>query len=326
MIDYSRYPSPREYAKKRKQRTTIFFLATLFVIFLLATMLAYKKLTPSSSSRGLLMQAAPTPTAVPTPTPQPNSNGLQQTVQNALQGTQGLYGIAIKNLKTNEYYGLHADQSFASGSLYKLWVMNIIYKEIEQGKMNPHETLSKNAASLYKEFDLDVAPSDTSTTITTTVQDALYQMITISDNDTALLLTDKIGISSIQNFLEQNGFSESHVGIHGNQPVTSARDIEMFFEKLYKGELGNKDTTESMLSLLKQQRLNEKLPQYLPSSITLAHKTGEIDGYSHDAGIVFTPDADYVIVVLTQSDDPQSANSRIAQVSQNVYTYFTQNN
>lgn len=85
------------------------------------------------------------------------------------------------------------------------------------------------------------------------------------------------------------------MGINGENPTTTSFDIALFFEKLYKGELANEENTQKMLDLLKKQELNNKLSKYLPEEIDVAHKTGEIGWFSHDAGIVYTNYGDYSI-------------------------------
>jgi beta-lactamase class A len=83
-----------------------------------------------------------------------------------------------------------------------------------------------------------------------------------------------------------------------------------------------------MIDLLKRQRLNSKIPKYLPSEIQIAHKTGELFEASHDAGIVYSPNGDYIIVILSESDEASRplANERLAQVSKEVYNYFNSSN
>jgi beta-lactamase class A len=147
-------------------------------------------------------------------------------------------------------------------------------------------------------------------------------MIQISHNYAALLLTEQEGLSNVQKFLSDYTFNESSVG---QPPKTTAADIAAFFEKAYKGELVDPVYSAKMIELLKGQKLNGKLPKYLPDSIDIAHKTGELDSFSHDAGIVFSPNADYIIVILTQSEYPPGAVERIAAVSQSVYDYFNNN-
>ena len=78
-----------------------------------------------------------------------------------------------------------------------------------------------------------------------------------------------------------------------------------------------------MIDLLKKQQLNEKLPKILPENTIVAHKTGEFNSFSHDGGIVYTKNSDYIIVVMSDTNNPQEANNVIAQISKGVYEYFT---
>ena len=58
---------------------------------------------------------------------------------------------------------------------------------------------------------------------------------------------------------------------------------------MYKGELISHKASEEMISILKNQRLNGKIPFYFKGEVKIAHKTGEDDGITHDVGIVFAP-------------------------------------
>ncbi|MGH7246239.1 MAG: serine hydrolase, partial [Candidatus Levyibacteriota bacterium] len=121
-------------------------------------------------------------------------------------------------------------------------------------------------------------------------------------------------------------FSQSYIGKDGEDPTTTASDIALFFEKLYKGQMINSTYANTMLDLLKQQKLNEKIPKYLPDSVPVAHKTGELEGVTHDAGIIYAPNSPYILVALSDSDSPDFANERIAAVSQAVYNFFIPQN
>lgn len=254
------------------------------------------------------------------PTRLPVSDNLKKTIDNALLDTQGTYGIVVKNLKTGESYYFNEHKVFDPGSLYKIWVMATVFNEIQSGQLKDDEILSQDVKVLNNEFDIDPQSAELSEgTITLSVKDALEQMITISHNYAAYLLSEKVKLLSVSNFLSENHFDESALG---EPPKTTAFDIALFFEKLYKGQLVDEENTKDMVDLLKKQTLNDKLPKYLPKNIVVAHKTGEINYLSHDAGIVFTDKGDYIIVILSQSDYPPGAEERIAQISQAVYQYF----
>ncbi|MBI2086062.1 serine hydrolase [Candidatus Daviesbacteria bacterium] len=250
-------------------------------------------------------------------------SSLEETVGNALEGTKGTYAIAVKNLKTGEKYYLDEHRVFETGSLYKLWIMAVVYQQIQNGQLTEDQVLSEDVATLNDKFNIDSDSAElTEGTITFTVRDALNQMITISHNYAALLLTEQIKLSSVATFLKDKGFSESIVGTNGESPTATASDIALFYEKLYKGELANKQYTDEMIGLLKNQQLNDGLPKYISDKSMVASKTGDIGWFKHDAGIVFTDRGDYIIVIMSESDNPQAAQERIALVSKAVFDYF----
>lgn len=251
----------------------------------------------------------------------PRTN-LQETVIKALEGSKGKYSIVIKNLKTNEEYSMDSHKENNTGSLYKLWIMATVFDQIQKGQLKKDDVLSQDVEILNKKFNIDPEYAELKDgVVTLTVDDALKQMITISHNYAALLLSEKIKISNVRLFLEKHNFKESKVG--DDAPLSSSYDVALFLEKLYKGEFANEKYTKEMLDLLKMQKLNNKLTKNLPQGTVVAHKTGEMDFLSHDAGIIYTKKGDYIIVIFSESDFPPGANERIAQISKSVYDYLT---
>lgn len=255
--------------------------------------------------------------------PKKEPETLEKSIQHALKGSTGTYAVIVKSLKeeTHDEYILNGDRVFETGSLYKLWVMAEAFNQIQNGTLKENEVLSEDIAVLNKKFDIASESAEIKDgTITVTVAQGLKQMITISHNYAALLLSDRVGLENVALFLEKNGFKESRIS--KSVPVSTPKDIALFLEKLYKGELANQKYTQKMLYLLKMQKLNDKLPKYLPIGTVVAHKTGEINFLTHDAGIVYTKNGDYIIVVFSKSNYPSEAKERIAQISRLVYKYF----
>lgn len=260
----------------------------------------------------------------PIPSEPKQSASLANIVQKELGEETGSYGIIIKNLKTNEYYSQNAQKKFLSGSLYKLWVMGTVCQQIKDTTLHKDNILSQEVSVLNTEFYLDAETAEkTEGTITFSVKDALKQMITLSDNYSALLLTEKVKLSGVASFLLANNLTQSKVGVEGNAPAVTPYDISLFLEKLYQGEIVDKESSKEMLNLLKKQQVNHKIPKLLPKEIIIAHKTGELEKFSHDAGLVFTQKGDYLIVILSESEAPALAEETIAKISLAVYNYFT---
>ena len=68
--------------------------------------------------------------------------------------------------------------------------------------------------------------------------------------------------------------------------------------------LGGKADSQ-MMSILKNQRLNGKLPFFLHGrGVKIAHKTGEDDGITHDVGVVYAPKPFVVCMLSNEVDVP----------------------
>lgn len=248
------------------------------------------------------------------------SKELQKVVLPLIEQKEGTYAVSIKNLKTGGEYHVNDSEQFASASLYKLWVMGTVYKQIKDGKLTLNQTLSIDVPTLNKRFNISTESAEMKEgTITYTVKNALEQMITISHNYAALLLTATVKLSNIQNFLNSYKLTDSHMG---TPPKTTTRDILSFYELLYNGELVDKTSSDEMLEILKRQKLNDRIPKYLPGETVVAHKTGEFDGVKHDAGIVYSSKGDYIIVLMSDTESEVKAAEVEAKISKAVWEYF----
>jgi beta-lactamase class A len=249
---------------------------------------------------------------------------LETIVSQSLVGTKGKYTIFIKNLKTGESYAAHEHEALPSGSLYKLWVMAAAFEAIKEGRIKEDEILSNSIPALNAKFGIDSAGPGELTTggITLSAKNAITQMITISHNYAALLLADKVGTGKVEKMISTLGLKESSYGNTKGPPTTTAYDTANYFELLYKGEIVDADYSKQMIEVLKKQQLNDRIPKYLPKGTLVAHKTGEIDYYKHDAGIVFTNAGDYILVVLSKSEFPGGAAERVALLSKAVFDHF----
>ena len=248
------------------------------------------------------------------------SKKLEAVILPEIEGKEGTYSVVIRNLKTGEYYNLNEKEKYTAASLYKLWTMATVHQQIKDGKITMDKTVSLDIKTLNTAFDLGEDAEQTEGTITTTIKDALEQMITISHNYSALLLTYVIKNSSVKQFLLNYHLTDSKTG---SPPITTANDIADYYDLLYKGALISKEASEEMLSVLKRQKLNDRIPKYLPEKTIIAHKTGELFGAKHDAGIVYAPKGDYIIVLMSQTKNETTAAGIEANISKAVFEYFS---
>jgi beta-lactamase class A len=309
-------------------RTTIawgIFFITIFYTILLVIRTSFQEPKQIISPVSKLTTNSPKPT--PSNTPKEAKTAILQIddiIKETLNEIDGSYGIYIHNIKTRKQLLNNEHQLYPAASLYKLWIMACVYDQIKKGTIHESDIIKEDIAVLNEKFNISSESAERSEgTVQFTVYNALYAMITISDNYAALLLTEKIGLSTVAKFLADHGLYESKVGIDGTFPETTASDIGLFFQKIYNGSLIDSMYDQKMIQLLKAQTINHKIPKLLPHTVEIAHKTGELGSYTHDGGIIYTSQGDYIFVVLTESRLPTLTEEYISNFSQKIYTYFT---
>ena len=111
----------------------------------------------------------------------------------------------------------------------------------------------------------------------------------------------------------------------GVENYTTAEDMAYLLEGLYKNKILNKDYSLKCLELLKDQKINDRIPRKLPKGgAFVAHKTGLERHICHDVGIVYTSRGDFIICVLVKHEDryAKSAKKLIAEIALLTYNYY----
>lgn len=212
-----------------------------------------------------------------------------------LSKINGKVGFYYKNLVTGEVISYNEKEPMLAASLIKLTVLGEVFREIENGEISEQEVFTTRdeekvpscGALNYMDEGLNV-----------TLKDLYTLMIILSDNYATNILIDRCKIENINDFIKENGLKNTvlkrkmfdSVGASkGLENYTSAEDMALLLEKIYNGTLVSKEASAKMLEVLKNQRLNGKIPFFLSSGenkVQIAHKTGEDTNITHDVGIV----------------------------------------
>jgi beta-lactamase class A len=214
-----------------------------------------------------------------------------RAILDRLKSFPGDVGFYYKNLITGEEARFREDAPFVAASMIKLPIMAEALRrfetdldENERIELRDGDKLPSCGALAYMRAGLSP-----------TLHDLVCLMIALSDNTATNLLIDRLGMAAVNQTIHDMGLVNTRLNRKlfdaeaarmGVQNYVSARDMGRLFEKIYLGELISKSASARMLAMLKDQQLNGKIPFFL-SDLTIAHKTGEDDGLSHDGGIVF---------------------------------------
>lgn len=238
---------------------------------------------------------------------------------------EGEWSIYVKDLKTEDSILIN-DKQFYSASLIKAFAMEKTYADM---------------AGVEKNESAKLNTADTATA-RKKIEDLLWNMITVSDNEAfnelVRLQTDSFafnqGAEAVNVYLKEQGYtattaqhtlhpsSSKEEGL-GGRNMTSARDCGLLLERIYKGECVNEEASKAMLNLLKNQDINWKIPQGLPAGIDYGNKTGETDEDQHDIAIVYGEKTTYILCVMSEGfKDKDDAMEQISRISRVTYNYL----
>ncbi len=226
---------------------------------------------------------------------------LQQTIDDFADSQNGTYSIYVKSLDGGVAAIHNADAQLYSASLYKLFAAQLAYEKVDLGQWGLSQTI------------LDE----------TNLEQCLDKMITVSDNDCGIAIIKKLGYSNT-NAQAMKAIGYLSTDLSGEYTKSSAKDVAKLLEDLYDGELLSRSSSQAFLDLLAAQKINDRLPQGLPDGVQIMHKTGDLIGYVHDAGIVRLVDGQRYIIVVMSGPDPTIPNYAqryipFAELSRSVY-------
>ncbi|MDX1765767.1 MAG: serine hydrolase, partial [Candidatus Saccharimonadales bacterium] len=230
---------------------------------------------------------------------------LQTLLADYEQRQLATMGIAVWPLDGSAMVGINQSTTFKSASMYKLFVAYETLLRIDEGELSLDQPTGYDAGSQ-------------------TIGSCLEVMITVSDNPCGRALRKVLDVTEKPlPRLAELGFTGTNLAY--DYPTTSAQDIALLCNKLYNQEDLSKASNQLLLTHLKNQQINDRIPIGLPSGTEVAHKTGDLEGFSHDGGIVYTRSGDYVLVILggPWQSDLGTIYANYANLTSLIHDYLT---
>lgn len=242
---------------------------------------------------------------------------------------KGTVGMVIKDLKTGERLAINDQEVFPAASLIKLAIIWDLFQKVEREQLKLDAEIVLEArekvggCGILKELHAGLK---------VTLYDLAILMIVLSDNVATNILIDILGIKDINGSLKALQLSETKLQRKmmdfkaaqiGLDNYSSPREVAVILENFLISQRLSKSSGEQIVSILKRQQYNNKLPAKLPKEAVFAHKTGELPGIEHDAGIFFFGDrAVLLIVMIKDLIDNQDGIKLHIQIGESVYKHF----
>lgn len=250
------------------------------------------------------------------PTPSLRDDELTQQLLRLVRDEPAIYGIAVKHLVTGQRADVNGDRIFEAASLYKLAVMVELYAQNAEGAIDLDEAFPAWTIVGYDATGAAIYGEPTSYS----AREALVDMITLSENEAAYFLLFRLGPGRVNQRMAALGLPNTTVDW---DTTTTPNEILDLLELMATGQLVSREASAEMIAVLLDQRINDRIPLGLPPGIPVAHKTGNLPGMAHDAGIIYAPDGPFILVIMTDELwDLDRGYTVIHELTRAVYRYF----
>lgn len=249
-----------------------------------------------------------------------NTTLLQQQIKQLTQKQKGHYSVLFQDLKTPNAFGLNEKAMLTGASVNKVPIIAALYFLANQGKINLDQkiVLQKNDIQDYGTGSLRYQKPGESYSLKTLAKLTLQQ----SDNTAAHIIGNRLGTQTTQDIMKDFGLTQTNMADN----KTSLSDMALLYEKIYKNEVTSPALTRELLDFMEETDIENRLPEQLPETTQVSHKTGDGIGSVHDVGIVRDGNKAYFIGVMTSDvggHEQETANT-IATISKQVYDFMKQ--
>lgn len=256
---------------------------------------------------------------------------LERTIQELAASVDGRAAVFIEWEEGHVY--LNEQEAFPSASLIKIPIMIEALRQAQEGKSD----LDAKAGISSKERVGGMGVlAHLSPSIQISLGDLVSLMISISDNTATNLVINEVTMEAVNQLAAGLGCQQTVLARkmmdteavkQGRDNYTSARDIGLFLKEIVTGNTLDSVRKEAAFQMMRQQQFHTKLPAHfinqMPPDCLFAHKTGELTGIEHDAGILKMKDEYVYMAVLTSGlSDSAAGREFIAQVGKAVFDTF----
>jgi len=260
---------------------------------------------------------------------------LESRVEETASRLDGVMGVAILDLTDGRILLHNADRVFPAASSIKLAILLELYRQDQEarggakGKAILDDIYTFDPKDLVEDSRIMAGLTPGVTQVTN--RDLAQFMIAVSDNSAANILYDRVGRDNVNAMLRgielpktmlRRKMMDVAAARRGEENVATPQEMVRLLEAIHKGKMLNKQSTTELikqLSTLKQSYI----PCYLPDSVQVANKPGELEGVRTDSGIIFAQNRPFAMSVMTAYNrDEKAAERAISEVALEAYHYF----
>lgn len=216
-----------------------------------------------------------------------------QSLEGPLKGTQ---------------FGVGEDRVYPSASLIKILVLVELLRQVDNGDTSLDEEIRIARVDLIEDSALlegEELPGSFS------LRRLAEGMIQFSDNTATNCLISHCGMDRIDTHARELNLQDTTLHrrmmdfdarARGEDNFTTASDMVALLVGLWESRSLSAHSRAFAIDTLLGQKLTSRIPITPPPGARFAHKTGELEGIEHDAGIMLLPGRSFAVAILARGE------------------------
>ncbi len=266
---------------------------------------------------------------------------LEHRVRPLIDAHRGDVAVAIKHLRSGQSFAVRESEPQSTASLIKFPIMVAAYHQFELGKISLDKPITLRNDDKVQGSGILTSHFSDGTVLS--LRDAIRLMIAYSDNTATNLVLEELGLTTMNEVMEELGFNETR--IHAKVFLrdtsiapdrserfglgsTTASEMIRLCEMLESGKIAKPANTQAMFEHLYACDDRLKVRRFLPPGTKLAHKTGSVDRVRCESGILETGQGPVAYCILTENNIDQSwgeenkADLLCAEIGREIFKHF----
>jgi len=242
------------------------------------------------------------------------TKNFQKKLTEKVRDLTGNYSVYVFRPEEGRGYGINENKIMPAMSFMKVPVMIESLLMIDDGKLKLDDKIeirSEDKKDTIRSIDKKPVGSEVS------VDELLKAAGIESDNTAAAILTRISSDEAIERLrgemeMENTNFSEYE---------TTALDTAMMWNFIFKNNF-------EVIDYLTESIYEDRIPQGVPSDVTVVHKVGTGDGIWSDGGIVKCPVDScqlsvepFILVIMSENVDMDEAKAAVPEITRMIWEY-----
>jgi beta-lactamase class A len=216
-----------------------------------------------------------------------------EALEEAFSGRLGFHAVRLEDGESVE---LRADETFRTASVIKVALCCAVLDSAKLDRVvhlpSPGERVA--GGGILKQLDVE----------SISLRDAIELTITLSDNVATNALVDLCGVERVNEYLAEVGLAETRLlgpvdfaRIESGIGVSTPREQTRLLSALAREEILTPELCRYLVGVLGRQHYLDQIPRWLPwnpyaqyhgrtQPLTVANKTGELDGLRADVALL----------------------------------------